>query len=258
MFRSSIESFVIHAVLILLLFAGTSSIGTGDGKNEGTLQISTHIVEEHDPGEGNAPEKIQEEVVEQPPEPIKEEIVKEEVVEKEPEIVEPIEEVTEIEDNVTEVEEVAEVEQTDNVTDSASDVEPSQVAGVESPTAVVGGGGADGGEGSSAAVSSGGSSGIFSLVDVDLVPKLLNRKKPEYPSYAKENRIEGVVRLGFIVDTKGRVQNPVIIKATPANVFEKTALATVSKWTFTPAKKAGKKVSVKMAITLRFNLEDIE
>ncbi len=282
--------------MFLLLFIGSSSVGVGVGNQEGTLQISTHIVEEHDPGAGSAPEKAQEEIAqpeppkaEQKPEPVVEKVVekkvepkpvevKEKVVEKEPEVIEPIkEEVVEVEDNmtITEVEKVVdnetvtEVEDNETITEKITDIvetgandnateKPAQVAGVNSPSAVVGGGGADGGDGAGAALSKGGSSGIFSLIDVDIIPKFLRNKKPEYPSYAKENRITGSVRIGFLVDTNGRVKDPVIIKATPPNVFEKSALATVQTWRFEPARKGGEKVVVKMAITLNFNLEDID
>lgn len=113
-------------------------------------------------------------------------------------------------------------------------------------TDVAGGGGAPGPAGD----------GVFSLRDVDYRPKALSSYKPEYPRYAKENRIEGNVTVSFVLSPDGTVRDAVIISADPANVFEASALAAVKKWRFSPAKKQGKAVPARMVVAVNFSLEE--
>ena len=116
--------------------------------------------------------------------------------------------------------------------------------------------GAGGGTGQGANVSLGGVDGVYSLKEVDGKPKSIKSARPKYPEYAKKMRIEGSVRLSFILDEKGIVQDVKIIKATPENTFENAALTAVKNWRFTPATKDGKAVKVKMVITLNFRLDE--
>lgn len=98
-------------------------------------------------------------------------------------------------------------------------------------------------------------SATFSLRELDVKPKAIVNTKPDYPKYAKENRIEGGVTVSFIVDKEGNVLEPKIIKANPPNVFENAALAAVKNWRFTPAKKDGATVNAKINVNVNFVLE---
>lgn len=104
--------------------------------------------------------------------------------------------------------------------------------------------------------SKGGADGVYSLKEVDNVPKSLKSVRPIYPEYAKNMRIEGYVQVRFILDDKGRVTNSQVIKAVPDNMFENAALKAVNQWKFKPAKKDGKDVKVAMVVKLNFKLDE--
>ena len=104
--------------------------------------------------------------------------------------------------------------------------------------------------------SKGGTDGVYSLKEVDNVPKSLKSVRPIYPEYAKNMRIEGYVQVKFILDDKGRVTNSQVIKAEPDNMFENAALKAVNQWKFKPAKKDGKDVNVAMVVKLNFKLDE--
>ena len=251
MFRGLIESLLIHGAILFLLLIGGASFGTGSGPKTMSLQMSTFLVEEHDPGDGDAPAAMVEDA---PAEPVQEKVEPKKEIKKEEPKPQPKPEPTP-EAVPVPVEEPVETSSDTDSTDS-SDTETVEAQTPSGSSQEYDGTGADGGSGTGAAMGGGASDGIFSLKDLDLVPKLLNNKKPEYPRYAKENRISGSVKLSFVVDKKGNVTNLEVVEATPPNVFEASAMAAASRWKFSPAKKSGDTVQVRMVIVLRFNLEE--
>ena len=102
----------------------------------------------------------------------------------------------------------------------------------------------------------GGADGVYSLKEVDNVPKSLKSVRPVYPEYARNMRIEGFVQVRFILDDKGKIVNPKVVKAEPVDVFENAALNAVNQWKFQPAKKDGKNVNVAMVVKLNFKLDE--
>ncbi len=104
--------------------------------------------------------------------------------------------------------------------------------------------------------SKGGMDGVFSLKEVDCVPKSIKSARPVYPQYAKNMRIEGYVQVQFIVNKKGMVVNPKVVKAEPKNVFEHTAINAVKQWKFQPATIEDKSVNVAMVVKLNFKLDE--
>ncbi len=102
----------------------------------------------------------------------------------------------------------------------------------------------------------GGVDGVYSLKEVDNVPKSLKSVRPVYPEYARNMRIEGFVQVRFILDDKGKIVNPKVVKAEPVDVFENAALNAVNQWKFQPAKKDGKNVNVAMVVKLNFKLDE--
>ncbi len=116
--------------------------------------------------------------------------------------------------------------------------------------------GAGGGSGQGSAASSGGADGVYSLKEVDGRPKSIKSARPKYPEYARKMRIEGSVTVSFVLDEKGRVAEPKVIKAVPENVFENSALTAVAAWRFSPAKKDGRPVKVGMVVSLNFRLDE--
>lgn len=64
--------------------------------------------------------------------------------------------------------------------------------------------------------------------------KLIRRVNPDYPSAAKKDGIAGSVDLDVTVSTHGVVEDASVVKATPPDMFEKSALAAVRKWKYDP------------------------
>lgn len=255
MIRSVFESLLIHSILLALLFVGAAVAGSGNTVKPTLITMSTSIIDTPPPGPVEEPPGVPEPT---PPEPIKppeppKPKPKKEVKKPEPKP-EPVE-AAPIPVEKT-VEEVAEASENDNSTEMTPH-EPI-VAAVPMPFNPEGRGGGHGGPRDSRGSLGGGapSDGIYSMRDLDHRPRSLSNSKPNYPRYARENRVEGTVTVSFILDTKGNVQDPKVIKSDPVNVFESSALTAVRKWKFTPAKKNGELVNVRMIVAVNFSLEN--
>ena len=60
------------------------------------------------------------------------------------------------------------------------------------------------------------------------------RMDPVYPANLLDQHLAGSVTLSFDVDSRGRVQNPKVVSATPPGAFDAAALAAVRQWYFEP------------------------
>lgn len=96
---------------------------------------------------------------------------------------------------------------------------------------------------------------VFEVGDLDQPLLALARQQPLYPFYAKQRRIEGEVRVRFIVNKEGRVENITIVDAEPAEVFEDSVIRCVSSWRFRPGTINGVAVSSWAETTIRFVLK---
>lgn len=98
-------------------------------------------------------------------------------------------------------------------------------------------------------------------------PLLLPEKMPEmigglaslmesikYPEIAKKAGVEGTVFIQFVVDTKGRVRDAMVVRGIGAGCDEE-ALKALQQITFTPGKQHGRAVAVRMSIPVRFKLK---
>ena len=75
-----------------------------------------------------------------------------------------------------------------------------------------------------------------------------------YPSVACENGIEGRVIVKFVVDCKGNIVNPLVVRSVDP-LLDREAIRLVKsmpKWT--PGKQNGKPVSVVYFVPVRFKL----
>ena len=80
--------------------------------------------------------------------------------------------------------------------------------------------------------------------------------KPRWPKKALKERIEGTIKLGFIVDKQGFVKDPEIINVKgPKKLFKMSALRAVLKWRFAPKFVDGQPVDAKATYTIEFKLE---
>ena len=90
-------------------------------------------------------------------------------------------------------------------------------------------------------------------IDGTLVP--IVQVQPVYPLRAKSIGIEGWVKIKFLVNQKGLVENIRIVKAVPEGVFEKCVKRCLSAWRFSPGTVEGETVNTQVLTTIRFNLE---
>ncbi len=98
-------------------------------------------------------------------------------------------------------------------------------------------------------------SGIFSVGDLDgqLVP--LAQFPPTYPYGAKRRQVEGWVKLQFVVNERGMVEDIRVIAAEPKGVFESAARQAVSRWRFKPGTIGGSPVKTRVELPIKFSLD---
>lgn len=77
----------------------------------------------------------------------------------------------------------------------------------------------------------------------------------KYPDYSRENGVEGVVTVGFLVGTDGSINNPKIVKLVDPDL-EKEALRLVNGMpAWEPAVKNGQPVEATAEVSVPFILE---
>lgn len=98
--------------------------------------------------------------------------------------------------------------------------------------------------------------GVYSKVsELDEKPTPTKTVKPDYPTDLKRDGVTGIVSVSFVIDEKGNVISAEIKKSTHPG-FEAAAKDSIMKWKFSPAKKGGSPVKVRVTIPVKFNLDD--
>jgi TonB family protein len=85
---------------------------------------------------------------------------------------------------------------------------------------------------------------------------LVHKVMPEYPKYAKENRIQGMVLLHAIIDKQGHVASLNVVSGHSA--LAPTAVDAVRQWRYRPYLLNGQAVEVETMITVNFNLAHVQ
>ncbi|OFY67770.1 MAG: hypothetical protein A3H98_12335 [Bacteroidetes bacterium RIFCSPLOWO2_02_FULL_36_8] len=81
------------------------------------------------------------------------------------------------------------------------------------------------------------------------------RNNLEYPETAKKDSIEGRVIITYVIDTNGRITNPIVAKGVREDL-DQAALELVKKIpAWSPGVQKGKNVAVKQALPIRFRLK---
>ena len=79
-------------------------------------------------------------------------------------------------------------------------------------------------------------------------------KKIKYPNIAKQMGMQGVVYIGFIVNSEGKVEDPKILKSL-AKILDEEAIRVVEKEIeFEPGYQEGKAVPVRFVLPIKFKL----
>lgn len=94
----------------------------------------------------------------------------------------------------------------------------------------------------------------FDISQVDNLPQAISRREPVYPYRARQQQINGVVILKFLVSAQGQVQQVSVVQAKPPGIFEDAAIQAVSSWQFKPGILDQVPVSTWMTVPIRFNI----
>ena len=92
-------------------------------------------------------------------------------------------------------------------------------------------------------------------VDADYKAAYLNNPKPPYPPVAFQMRIEGTVSLKVLVLPDGQVGEVLLGRSSGNSLLDQSALNTVAKWKFVPAKSQGKDISQWISVPITFSLK---
>ncbi len=86
-------------------------------------------------------------------------------------------------------------------------------------------------------------------------PRLIHKVRPDYPEPALRQGIkEASVFVQFVIDRRGRVKNPRILKCTHAEIgFEGAALIAVKRWRYEPAEMNGDALEVYQTVEVKFD-----
>jgi TonB family protein len=146
--------------------------------------------------------------------------------------------------------------------DAADQAQPELVKFIASDTKESTGPGSGGGMGMGAGVGPGynpsayntpRSSETNTVKSVDSRPQALNRVTPGYTDEARNNKVQGIVRLRILVDETGNVKDVRVTIGLPDGLTEK-AMEAARKMQFKPAMKDGKPVAFWMPIEVTFYL----
>lgn len=85
-------------------------------------------------------------------------------------------------------------------------------------------------------------------------PVLTHRVEPAYPAEARRARRQGWVDVVFTVQPDGSVSGASVADADPKYVFDRAALAAVSRWQFAPSTQEGKPVAAQVRQRIEFRL----
>lgn len=82
-------------------------------------------------------------------------------------------------------------------------------------------------------------------------PKARSSPDPAYPELPPYTEPNGIVDMLVGINARGHVELVHVLRASN-RAFENSAVATVKKWRFSPAKKDGKPVPVQITVEMRF------
>jgi protein TonB len=90
---------------------------------------------------------------------------------------------------------------------------------------------------------------------VDSQPSAIGKISPKYPELARQQGLEGSLKLMVKIDDLGRVREVEVVEATPPGVFDETALEAFRDARFRPAMKEGRPVRIEAYMRVEFRLE---
>ena len=95
----------------------------------------------------------------------------------------------------------------------------------------------------------------YTSQEVDVHPRALEAIRPIYPEPATASALQGWVVLRIKLDETGKVDSVKVADASPAGVFDQSALDAFKQGKFAPAQKSGRAVKSLVEIKVWFKLE---
>jgi len=95
----------------------------------------------------------------------------------------------------------------------------------------------------------------YEQAQVDSIPAVISKDKPDYPYRARRMNVTGFVEIRFLVNKNGRVEELEILQEKPAGTFDESVRKTVMGWRFNPGIKSNRSVATWMTTTINFELE---
>jgi TonB family protein len=95
---------------------------------------------------------------------------------------------------------------------------------------------------------------VYRIGDGVSQPSIIHKEEPQYTPEAKDEKIQGTVRLRVEITPEGRAQNFIVQKSLDPGL-DANAIAAVWNWRFKPAMKDGEPVAVIATIEVTFHLE---
>ena len=92
------------------------------------------------------------------------------------------------------------------------------------------------------------------LDDVDLRPKARQRDLPRYTRRARRLQQEGIVQLRIRIDSHGAVAEVILLQGIPDSDLNEAAVEVARDWTFSPARKDGRRVQVWKDVAFEFTV----
>jgi len=89
---------------------------------------------------------------------------------------------------------------------------------------------------------------------VDQPPRATRQTPLPYPSSARKQGVEGYVVLSLLISAAGEIEKVQVLEASPAGLFEQSAVEGVRSWRFEPAQYQGRNVRVWAKQRIRFDL----
>jgi len=77
---------------------------------------------------------------------------------------------------------------------------------------------------------------------------------PKFPEEMRRNGSAGLVTVSCLIDEKGNVTDPKVVKSSN-DAFSEPALDALKKWKFKPAKKNGEAVAIRVSIPVQFTVD---
>ncbi|MBZ5601137.1 MAG: M56 family metallopeptidase [Acidobacteriia bacterium] len=85
-------------------------------------------------------------------------------------------------------------------------------------------------------------------------PRVISKVEPVYTPEARDAKIDGTVVLKCVIGDSGLAENIEVVRSVDAGL-DSNAVAAVSQWQFSPARKDGKPVPVQATIEVNFHLK---